>query len=176
MSVSDHSKVIPFSSRRHTKSSDGLGVIPEINPKNTESAFYYTLELLLEDFGKKHCPKSCALCEPMKVLGLHRDEVMVRLCERLFTLFFPSFKDYLRDLKSQIMEGLLKKTPEAQNGTLQARMKTMVLAQIYEDIGDFLGDICKHLKKYANVEIDGQRKVKIQKTTYQRIQKEWMKL
>lgn len=169
-------KVISLTRLRDRRSNLSSGQDDEEVPSNQSNAFYYTLDLLMEDFGKKHQREHCALCEPMKVMGLHRDEVMVRLNLTLFTTFFPSFEEYLLEMKDKLMEGLLKRRAEGEPKAWQARVKKLVQAQIEEDVGDFLGDIQKHLIKYSKVKLENKRRDKIFLETLTQIQKEWMSI
>lgn len=77
-----------WESRKQDKArKDGDWVVSE----EVRASFLYTLDLLVDSFGKKHVKKYCALCEPMRVMGEHRDEVIVQLVVALFTSFFQSF-------------------------------------------------------------------------------------
>ncbi len=150
---------------------------PRFQDEYQERAFYYTLELLLEDFGKPHQSVACALCEPMKVMGQHRDEVMAQFHYTLFTLFFPSFSEYLAELKETLLTSVLRRggrdeAPSAQSW--QERLNQNLEAQVEIDAKQFLDDILKHLKKFSEVEVDAERQRQVLQKTLGQLKAEWM--
>ncbi len=137
-------------------------------------AFFYTLDLLMEDFGKKHQGSQCALCEPMKVVGQHRDVVMVGLAIALFTTFFPSFENYILEMKDNLLQGLLDRRDRKDYGSWKEKIKVLVEDQIKKDLSDFLQDIQKHLLKYTGNPLEESRFEQIYQKALSRLQKEWV--
>ncbi len=150
---------------------------PRFQDEYQERAFYYTLELLLEDFGKSHQSVACALCEPMKIMGKHRDEVMAQFHYTLFTLFFPSFSEYLTELKESLLTSVLRRGDrDAERGSQswQERLRQSLDTQVEVDAKQFLEDILKHLKKFSGVEVDEERQGQILRKTLGQLKAEWM--
>lgn len=137
-------------------------------------AFDYTLDLLMEDFGKKHRKDCCVLCDPMKTLGLHRDEVMLDLTETLFLAFFPSFESYVQDLKESLVQGLLDRRDPKRYDSWQEKLKNLLREQVMADLGDFFTDIQKHLIKFAGVEIEEERRATALAKAYTRLERGWL--
>ena len=164
-------KVIPLRSggpRRDRPASQASEHLHELE------AFDYTLDLLMEDFGKKHSKESCVLCDPMKTLGLHRDAVMLDLTETLFLAFFPSFEGYVQDLKETLVQGLLNRRDAKRYDSWQDKLKELLRDQVASDLGDFFTDIQKHLIKFAGVEIEPERREEILAQAFARLEKGWM--
>jgi hypothetical protein len=166
--------LIPFALPLHRRRSGKSAGLPEALRSKEEASFFYTLDLLMEDFGKRHRPEDCALCEPMKVMGKHRDEVMVELNFALFTAFFPSFEGYLAELRDSLMQKFLSRKEGRSHGDWKDKLKQMVQEQIREDAASFLSDILKHLSKFAKVEVEAPRRKKILEQSLQRLKSEWM--
>jgi len=139
-----------------------------------EAAYYYTLDLLMEDFGKQHESSFCALCEPMKVMGLHRDEVIASLNYTLFTTFFPDFEEYMMELKETMVHRLLRRQSGSQFKTWQEKMRHLVDIQIKKDAESFLKDIEKHLKKHTGFELPPARAKAILAGTLKKLQALWV--
>lgn len=164
-------KVIPLRSggpRRQRGASQASEHLHELE------AFDYTLDLLMEDFGKKHLKESCVLCEPMKTLGLHRDAVMVDLAETLFLAFFPSFEGYVQDLKESLVQGLLDRRNPRRYDSWQDKLKDLLREQVLADLGDFFTDIQKHLIKHAGVELEEERRAEVLAQAFGRLERGWM--
>ncbi|HEX5035324.1 MAG TPA: hypothetical protein VFW62_12665 [bacterium] len=134
----------------------------------------HTLDLLMEDFGKKHRKELCVLCEPMQILGLHRDAVMVDLAESLFLAFFPSFESYVMEVREGLLQGLLDRRDRGNYGSWQAKLKELLVRQVATDLRDFIGDIEKHLRKFASVELEEERRAAIFTEAFSRLEKEWL--
>lgn len=167
-------KVIPITSslRQRLKAREsGREGDFEIGP---EDAFVYTMDLLMEDFGKKHLSKYCALCEPMKVLGQHRDEVMVELLVVLFTTFFPTFHGYLLEVRDNLVQGLLGRRERRTFDSLKEKLHTLLEEQIEADLKDFFTDLRKHLLKYASVELEGEKELQVLGQVFVRLRQDWM--
>jgi len=164
-------KIIPLRSR-------GLRQRPGANGASAHlhelEAFDYTLDLLMEDFGKKHDKETCVLCEPMKTVGLHRDAVMVDLAQTLFLAFFPSFEDYVLELRESLTQGLLDRRERGEYDSWQDKLKDLLRRQVLADLGDFLGDIQKHLIKFAGVEIEAERRETILGQAMARLERDWL--
>lgn len=174
MASQKDAKIIPLSNP--TLDKEGAGSKVSDSSVKLEGAYLYTLGLLMEDFGKEHKRGSCVLCEPMKSMGMHRDEIIIKLVQTLFTTFFPSFEDYWLGLKENLLEGLMsrKKGGKAYD-SLQAKLKDLLQEQIEKDVRDFFGDIKKHLQKYAQVEIGESREEKIIAASLEGLKGGWMK-
>lgn len=172
MKSSKEAKVISLAKYRNAPVPKELpgGDTSEIQEKN----FYYTLDLLMEDFGKKHLSENCALCEPMKAMGKHRDEIMEELAFKLFTTFFPSFDDYILEVQETLTEGLLRRDRPPESRSWKDKLKALLKNQIKKDLERFLLDIDKHLEKYASVPLEAPRRERILTTTMKRLQEEWI--
>jgi len=144
------------------------------NESSMESCFYYTMDLLMEDFGKKHDRDFCMLCEPMKVLGLHRDEAIVKLNVALFTTFFPDFEEYLLEIKENMVQGLLRRNKGPTFPSWQEKLRNLLQGQIKKDAESFLDDIVKHLTKFNEVELDPERREALMDQTFERLQTDWI--
>jgi len=165
-------KVISLAKHR---SSSVPGELPGGDVHNVqERDFYYTLDLLMEDFGKKHVSDHCALCEPMKVMGKHRDEIMEEFALTLFTTFFPSFDEYVLEVQETLTEGLLRRDCQPESHSWKDKLKFLLKNQIKKDMESFLLDIGKHLEKYASVPLEEAHREKILGTTMKRLQEEWI--
>jgi hypothetical protein len=140
-----------------------------------EDTFLYTMDLLMEDFGKKHLPQYCVLCEPMKVVGKHRDEVMVELLVVLFTTFFPSFQDYILETKEALLQGLLDRREKKSFDSWQNKLAVLLQRQMEEDLKDFLNDIQRHLLKYSGVEIEADKFQHMLTQAMFVLKEEWMR-
>jgi len=136
--------------------------------------FLYTIDLLMEDFGKKHDSRRCVLCEPMKVAGMHRDKVALELAVALFKIFFPSFQNYVLEVREKLVQGLLDRRDRKTYPTVKDKIKALLTTQIQSDIDDFLLDIQKHLQKFSKGSIDDTRVDQIALEAYERLQNEWM--
>lgn len=134
----------------------------------------HTLDLLMEDFGKKHRKELCVLCEPMQILGLHRDAVMVDLAESLFLAFFPSFESYVLEVREGLLQGLLDRRDKGNYGSWQEKLKELLVRQVAADLRDFIGDIEKHLRKFASVELEDDRRDAVFQEAFSRLEKEWL--
>lgn len=139
-----------------------------------EACFYYTLDLLMEDFGKRHESEFCSLCEPMRVMGLHREEVAVELCVALFTTFFPKFEDYLLEIKESMLQNLLRRERGPAFGSWQKKLLALLRTQVKKDVESFLQDIQKHLKKYCAVELPSDRFEELLSRSLVRLREDWI--
>jgi hypothetical protein len=139
-----------------------------------EDALLYTLDLLMEDFGKKHLPKYCVLCEPMKVMGKHRDAVMVDLLHSLFITFFPSFSAYLSEVRDNLLRGLLERGQKRSFDSLKDKLQALLREQIAADLKDFFGDLRKHLLKHTGVKVDAAKESKIISKVMDKLQAAWI--
>ncbi len=185
MSARKSSKVIPLSriqkkikdlESSQPKNAASQGSAGEQTPSlHSDAAFLYTLDLLMEDFGKKHLRQNCVLCEPMKNFGLHRDEAIVHLGEALFTTFFPSFRDYVSEMQETLLHGLLDRRERGSFKSWQDKLKNLFRQKIAEDLKDFLEDIYKHLLKHAGVSIDSARREQIFQKTLACLEKGWIR-
>ena len=135
--------------------------------------FLYTLDLLIDSFGKKHVKKYCALCEPMRVMGEHRDQVIVQLVVTLFTSFFQSFRNYLAEVNGTLLKDLLDRRKAEGFDSWQQKLKGLVKIQIESDLSDFLEDVQKHLQKFAEVSLEEERKKNIINLAAVEIEKKW---
>jgi hypothetical protein len=170
MNTARSAKIIPLRSggrRSPPGNSPASGHLHELE------AFDYTLDLLMEDFGKRHQKDSCVLCEPMKTLGLHRDAVMVDLSETLFLAFFPDFESYVLEVREGLVQGLLDRRDRKAYDSWQEKLKELLRKQVLSDLGDFLSDIQKHLMKFAGVEIEAERRVAILQQSMERLERGW---
>lgn len=167
-------KIIPMAAgyRARSKSlkTKGEGE-PSVVP---EDALLYTIDLLMEDFGKKHLPKYCVLCEPMKVMGKHRDAVMVDLLHSLFVTFFPSFSAYLSEVRDNLLRGLLDRGPKRSFHSLKDKLQTLLREQIAADLKDFFTDLRKHLLKHTGTEPEAAKEAEILGKVLDRLAEEWM--
>jgi hypothetical protein len=134
----------------------------------------HTLDLLMEDFGKKHRKELCVLCEPMQILGQHRDAVMADLAESLFLAFFPSFESYVLEVREGLLQGLLDRRERGNYGSWQEKLKELLVRQVATDLRDFIGDIAKHLLKFASVDLEEERRETVFQEAFSRLEKEWL--
>lgn len=132
----------------------------------------HSLDLLMEDFGKRHIRENCVLCEPMKILGKHRDEVMVELGEALFLIFFPSFEGYLSEVREGLMQGLLSRQGKAYD-SWQDKVRELLYLQVQSDADDFISDMQRHLLKFSGVEINLERRTLILSKMMSRLEEKW---
>ncbi|MDX1385997.1 MAG: hypothetical protein R3257_00300 [bacterium] len=139
-----------------------------------EACFYYTLDMLTEDFGKKHESEFCALCEPMRVMGQHREEVALELSVVLFTTFFPKFEDYLLEIKESMLQNLLRRERGPAFGSWQKKLLSLLRLQVKKDVTSFFEDIQKHLKKYCAAELPADRLETLVGRAMIRLKKDWI--
>jgi hypothetical protein len=140
-----------------------------------EEAFFYTLDLLMEDFGKHHRAAQCVLCNPMQVMGLHREEVMIRLLVTLFETFFPLWEEYVLEIKESVLQGLLDRRNRKGYGSWKEKLLDLVNQQVEADLGDFLRDIEKHLGKFSQVELEPMIHDRIFAKAFQILQERWVR-
>lgn len=141
---------------------------------DAEDAFLYTIDLLMEDFGKKHLPQYCALCEPMKVMGKHRDAVMEALVYSLFTTFFPSFASYLSEVRDNLMQGLLERGERRSFSSLKEKLQALLRGQIQADLKDFFTDLRKHLMKYTGTPLEPEKEAEVLGRVLDRLFAQWI--
>jgi hypothetical protein len=164
--MSGNAKIIPI--RAHgARGLQGRG-------ETDHDPWCHTLDLLMEDFGKKHRKELCVLCEPMQILGLHRDAVIVDLAESLFLAFFPSFESYVLEVREGLLQGLLDRRDKNNYGSWQDKLKELLVRQVAADLRDFIGDIAKHLLKFASVELEDGRREAVFQEAFSRLEKEWL--
>ncbi|MFO1463569.1 MAG: hypothetical protein U1F66_07300 [bacterium] len=171
MGTARSEKVIPLRSRGARRQKGGAGAAAHLHELE---AYDYTLDLLMEDFGKKHQKENCVLCEPMKTVGLHRDAVMVDLAETLFLAFFPSFEGYVLEVRDGLMQGLLDRRERGPYESWQDKLKDLLRRQVLNDLGDFLTDIQKHLLKFAGVELEAERREAVLAEAMARLERDWL--
>ena len=140
-----------------------------------EEAFVYTLDLLMEDFGKRHHPAQCVLCNPMQVMGSHREEIMTRLLVTLFETFFPLWEEYVLEIKESVLQGLLDRRDRRTYGSWKEKLLTLVNRQVETDLRDFLRDIENHLRKFAQVELPEERSERVFADAFQTLQERWVR-
>jgi hypothetical protein len=167
MSISSKTKIVSLAQGRGTREE-------RLEKGSKEACFYYTLDLLIEDFGKKHESEFCSLCEPMRVMGLHREEVAVDLCVALFTTFFPKFEDYLLEIKENMLQNLLRRERGPTFGSWQKKLLSLLRTQVKKDVESFLQDIQKHLKKYCAVEMPLDRLEELLYRSLARLREDWI--
>lgn len=144
-----------------------------LTPSSQEAAYQYTIDMLMEDFGKKHLQARCVLCEPMRTLGLHRDEVILKLHQSLFLLFFPDFEDYLLEIRETLMQKLLQRDDEF-FPSWKEKLTSQLKSQICKDAWGLLEDIFKHLKKYCGVSHDSPKQEELLARSVGWIYQEWV--
>jgi len=140
-----------------------------------EEAFLYTLDLLLEDFGKRHLPDRCVICNPMQVLGMHRDAAMVRMLVTLFETFFPVWDEYVLEIKDSVLQGLLDRRGKRTYGSWKEKFLELVEQQVKTDLHDFQKDIENHLRKFASVEIEPIRAEEVFAAALKQLKESWMR-
>jgi len=140
-----------------------------------EEAFLYTLDLLLEDFGKRHDPNRCVICNPMQVLGLHRDAAMEKMLVTLFETFFPVWEEYVLEIKDTVLQGLLDRRGKRTYGSWKEKFLELVQKQVETDLGDFQKDIENHLRKFASVELEPERVQLVFNQALKHLQATWMR-
>ncbi len=140
-----------------------------------EEAFLYTLDLLLEDFGKRHLPSHCVLCNPMQVMGMHRNEIMVKLLVTLFETFFPVWEEYILEIKDSVLQGLLDRRNRQNYGNWKEKFLGLVEQQVETDLRDFQKDVENHLKKFAQVEVEPARSEEVFAAALTRLKEEWIR-
>ncbi len=172
MPLSRKAKIIPLNAQWGSKQAK-IKVGEEAVSFNPEQAFLYTIDLLMEDFGKRHRTELCALCNPMKIMGRHRKEVMIELLMALFTTFFPSFENYVSDVKGSLLEGLLDRRDRRTYSNWKEKLKCLLNNQIETDLQDFLRDIENHLAKFSQVSVEDEQHEEILEQALQQIHKNW---
>ncbi len=173
MSITDDTNIIRFEPIRKNRKEEVCPEQPQFTP---EDSFYYTLDLLMEDFGKKHLLEQCILCNPMRVYGEHRDEVIFRLLVALFYRFFPSLDDYLADARKNLMEGLIIRKNGKIYPSLQEKFSDLLQEQMKGDLRDFGREIQKHLLKHAQVEISPEKIEEVLARVMGVLQEQWMEI
>ncbi len=144
-----------------------------LTPSSQEAAYHYTIDLLMEDFGKKHFSSRCVLCEPMRTLGKHRDEVIRDLHHSLFTMFFPDFEDYLLEIRESLVQKLLRRDQEV-FPSWKEKLVSQLKSQIRRDAWGLLEDIFKHLKKYCGVTYEPLKQEDFLNRLIQHIFQQWV--
>lgn len=144
-----------------------------LTPSSQEAAYQYTLDMLMEDFGKKHLAARCVLCEPMRTLGLHRHQVILRCHRSLFLLFFPDFDDYLLEVRESLVQKLLRRET-GDFPTWQDKLMFQLKAQIRRDAWSLLEDVLKHLKKYCEVDYGPLEEKRLLQKSLEAIFQDWV--
>lgn len=140
-----------------------------------EESFVYTLDLLMEDFGKRHLPAQCVLCNPMQVMGLHREEIMTRLLVTLFETFFPLWEEYVLEIKESVLQRLLDRRDRKTYSSWKEKLLEVVNRQVESDLRDFLRDIENHLRKFAQVELAEDRSEHVFSEAFRILQERWVR-
>ena len=162
----NHGQIIPLRQKAACKAG------PATEQPDRQDPLAHSLDLLMEDFGKRHVKENCALCEPMKILGRHRDEVMVELGEALFLAFFPSFEGYLAEVRDGLLQGLLNRQGKAYD-SWQEKVRELLCLQVQSDADDFVSDIQRHLLKFSGVELEPERRASILAGIMARLEEKW---
>lgn len=137
--------------------------------------YLYTLDLILNDYHKNHQMDRCVVCEPMKLMGCHRDQVIADLTSTMVKVFFGEFQEYREEIKAIVLEKLLRKDANGKvYATLKERMQALVLEQLRADVKDFINDIEKHMGKYVHAFLDEPRRETIVDQVIGLLHKNWI--
>ncbi|MBI2337132.1 MAG: hypothetical protein HYU97_10290 [Deltaproteobacteria bacterium] len=163
-----NSKVIQFSRQGNLQTKTSASSL-------VKEDYLYTLDMIINDAQKDHYKEHCVVCEPMKLMGTHRDRVITEMAGTMVGVFFEDFTQYCEDVKGIVLEKLLRRDAQGRiYPTIQARFNELILEQLEVDIQDFVVDIEKHLLKYTQSNLSAKRKEMIVKNTLKMLKKNWI--
>lgn len=138
--------------------------------------YFYTLDFIINDNLKNHHSHRCVICEPMKLMGCHRDIVIQDLLITMVTTFFDDYEDYKEEVKGIVVDSLIRKNKSKKNfSSIQERVDHLILEQLQVDVEDFLSDIEKHLVQFRQSPLTDLRRMEIVNAVMNLLKKTWIR-